>query len=50
MIKGLLKSGKWKIHLTVKINFISSKENNNKQCNRRLTRKATGFKSLRFNC
>ena len=31
MIDELKKSGEWKIHLTMKINFVSSKDNDDKQ-------------------
>ena len=33
MIDKLIKSGKWKINLTTKINFLSSKGNDDKQSN-----------------
>ena len=33
MIDKLIKSGEWKINLTTKINFLSSKDNDDKQSN-----------------
>ena len=33
MIDKLIKSGEWKINLTTKINFLSSKGNDDKQSN-----------------